>query len=82
MRIRTALATVTVAAAALTGCAAPATTPTAPAKVSYDLGPRYAPCVTEETGPEFPPCYYNAKVRGNGSGHSFIWDGRTVTYVP
>lgn len=82
MRIRTVTATLAVAAAALTGCAAPAPSVTAPAKVSYDLGPRYAPCVTEETGPEFAPCFWDARKHGNGSGRSFIWDGRTVTYVP
>jgi hypothetical protein len=47
--------------------------------------PRIAPCVTEDgSGPR--PCLWDAKVRGNGKGHSFISvdgnpDGRKV-YLP
>lgn len=31
----------------------------------------YPPCVTEESGPEFSPCHWDADVRGNQTGQSF-----------
>jgi hypothetical protein len=36
------------------------------------------PCATDETGPEFAPCYWDASERGNGQGTSYVWTGQEV----
>lgn len=38
------------------------------------------PCLTEESGPEFPPCFWDAQQRSNGKGYSFIWTGTELIY--
>jgi hypothetical protein len=49
----------------------PAATPVAPLPA----------CVTDEAEPGIAPCYWDAANRGNGLGHSFIWDGQNLTYT-
>lgn len=41
----------------------------------------YPACITDESGPEFPACYWNAAERGNRTGHSYIWTGSKVIYL-
>lgn len=43
--------------------------------------PEYVPCVTDETGPDFPACYWDASERGNGLGQSFTWTGTELIYT-
>ena len=37
--------------------------------------PSLPPCLTDETGPDVAPCYWDAGTRGNGLGQSFTWTG-------
>ena len=58
--------------------APPANTPAAPSATPASA--TVPPCATEDyDGPE--TCFWDAKVRSNGMGHSFIWDGTKVIYT-
>jgi hypothetical protein len=37
----------------------------------------YMPCETED---DTRPCYWDASVRGNGDGRSFVWTGDEMFY--
>lgn len=37
-----------------------------------DHAERMAPCVSEDSTGEIAPCYWDASVRGNGKGQSFV----------
>lgn len=42
--------------------------------------PQLTPCPTEDyDGPT--ACVWDAHVRGNGQGQSFIWDGHQIRYT-
>jgi len=38
----------------------------------------YPACLTDETGPDIPACYWDAAQRGNHQGTSFVWTGSEV----
>ncbi len=54
-----------------------ASTPAPPAIVVYAQEHGYKAC-RYEMDPK--PCYWNATVRGNGKGRSFLWTGDEVFY--
>lgn len=89
---RIATTIVLAAAVSLTGCAAapvaPAPAPATsvapvPAATGTSVqinGTTYIPCIVEDyDGPD--ACFWDAGVRSNGKGHSFVWTGSKLVYT-